>query len=85
MEGIVNIVGVLTALACSILLYRGYLRTSAGLLKWGAFCFLALSIESIIIFFDRFVIIDTELFLIRYSIAIIGLFALIGALIWETD
>ena len=83
MEGAVNVVGVITALACSILLYRGYRRTGARLLLCGAICFFALSIESGVIFADRILFTHVSLILIRQMIAIVGIGFLIFGLIWE--
>jgi hypothetical protein len=83
-ERLINIVGLLTALTCSILLYRGYRRTKASLLGWGAICFLALSIESMILFVDRFVILDVELIAFRHATAIFGVACLAFGLIWDS-
>jgi hypothetical protein len=87
-EGLVNLLGALTALACTVLLYRGYWRTGVRLLAWSGLCFLALALENAILFFDRFVIPDVTLaylVLIRQSIAAIGIACLIFSLTWETD
>jgi hypothetical protein len=85
MEGVVNIVGVITALTCSILLYRGYRRSGARLLCWGAACFLGLAFESAAIFVDRIVLPEISLIVYRQVIAIVGIGLLIFGLIWETQ
>lgn len=83
MEGVVNILGVLTALTCSVLLYGSFRRTRARLLWWGSVCFLALSLENAILFVDLFIFPDIELYVIRYCVAAIGIGSLIFGLIWE--
>jgi hypothetical protein len=86
--GLVNLLGALTALACAVLLYRGYWRSGVRLLAWSALCFLALALENSILFFDRFVIPEVTLaylVLIRQSVATLGIACLIFSLVWEAE
>ena len=88
MVGLINILGALTALACAAMLYRGYWRTGVRLLAWSALCFLALAVENAVLYFDRSVIPDVQLFylvLIRQSIAAVGIACLTFSLVWETE
>ncbi len=83
MEGLVNLLGAVTALVCAALLYRGYRHTGVRLLLWSAVCFLALSLESNIVFIDRFIYPEISLVLVRQSIAALGIACLIFSLVWE--
>lgn len=83
MEGLVNLLGAVTALVCAALLYRGYRHTGVRLLLWSAVCFLALSLENNIVFIDRFIYPEISLVLVRQSIAALGIACLIFSLVWE--
>lgn len=77
---------VLTCLACTVLLYRGYLRTGARLLFWSALCFIGLSMSNVMLFFDL-VLFPTEIDLRFYRLgtALIGLSFLIYGFISESE
>lgn len=85
MEGLVNILGAATALVCAALLYRGYRGSRARLLLWSVLCFLALSLESALVFIDRFIVPEVSLSLARQLIAIFGIACLIYGLVWDSD
>ena len=42
----------LTSLTCAILLTRGYLRSKARILLWSAICFVFLTLNNSLLFFD---------------------------------
>lgn len=77
---------VLTCLACTVLLYRGYLRTGARLLFWSALCFIGLSVSNVMLFFDL-VLFPTEIDLRIYRLAsaLIGLSFLVYGFISESE
>ena len=84
MEAVVYVLCTATALACAVLLLRGYRRSGVRLLFWSGVCFLGLSLENAILFVDRVVVgPETDLSLIRLSAALVGVAALIHGLIWE--
>jgi hypothetical protein len=83
-EALVNILGVITASACAVLLYRGYRRTGARLLWWSAICFLGLSLENAVLFIDINIVPDVDLALIRLSISAAGTACLVYGLVWES-
>lgn len=78
---------VLTSLACTVLLFRGYLRRRIRLLMWSAVCFAALSASNILLFVDLVIfpgpLIDLRIF--RLLAALIGLLFLLYAFIWEAE
>lgn len=77
---------VLTCLACTALLYRGYRRTSARLLFWSSLCFIALSVNNVVLFFDL-VLFPTEVDLRPYRLlaALAGLAFLLYGFIFESE
>lgn len=84
MEGVVYALCGLTALACGVLLFRGYRRSKIRLLLWSALFFLTLAAENGILFIDLRVMPLVDLSLIRNSIALTGTCVLIYGLIWDS-
>lgn len=83
MGGVVYLLCAATALACGILLARGYLRGRTRLLLWCSIFFLTLALENVILFIDREVVLSMELLIWRRSIALIGSMILVYGLVWE--
>ena len=77
---------VLTCIACTVLLYRGYLRTGARLLFWSALCFIGLSLSNVLLFFDL-VLFPTEVDLRLYRLitALAGIAFLLYGFISESE
>jgi hypothetical protein len=73
-----------TSAVCATLLVRSYRHTRIRLLFWSAFCFVALAINSVIVFIDLVVVPQTDLALLRSLTAVVGLGGLLFALIWDT-
>jgi hypothetical protein len=77
---------VLTCLACTVLLYRGYLRTGARLLFWSALCFVGLSLSNVLLFFDLVLFpTQVDLRLYRLLTALAGLLFLLYGFIFESE
>ena len=76
---------VLTCLACTVLLFRGYARSGMRLLLWSALCFVFLSVNNLLLFFDLIVFADLDLRPFRLSAALIGLLFLLYGFIFESD
>lgn len=84
---VANVVYVLCALtsgACAVLLYRGYRQSQARLLFWSAVCFLGLGANNVLLIVDVRVVPTIDLSAWRLVPALIGVGALIYALVWET-
>lgn len=77
---------VLTCLACTVLLYRGYARSGARLLFWSALCFVGLSLSNLLLFFDL-ILFPTEVDLRPYRLltALAGLLFLLYGFIFESE
>ena len=83
---VLTALAVLTCLACTVLLFRGYARSGLRLLLWSALCFVFLSLNNLLLFFDL-VIFPTELDLRPYRLvaALVGLLFLLYGFIFESD
>lgn len=73
----------LTAILCSFLLVRGYLRNGVRLLFWAGICFAALAIEGVVLIVNEMVAAD--LTVVRLLVPLVGLVALLYGLLWESD
>ena len=74
----------LTSVACAVLLVRAYARDRIRLLFWSAFCFVALAVNSGLVFVDLIIVPQTDLLSLRSIVALVGLGGILFALIWET-
>ena len=83
---VLTALAVLTCLACTVLLFRGYARSGLRLLLWSALCFVFLSLNNLLLFFDL-VIWPTEVDLRPYRLlaALVGLLFLLYGFIFESD
>jgi drug/metabolite transporter (DMT)-like permease len=76
----------LTCLACTVLLFRGYARSGMGLLLWSALCFVFLTLNNLLLFFDLAVFADSiDLRPWRLAAALLGLVFLLYGFIFESD
>jgi hypothetical protein len=78
-------VAALTSLACTVFLVRGYLRDHARLLLWSALCFVGLSVNNVLLFFDLIVFPELDLRPWRLAAALIGVLFLLYGFIWEAE
>jgi Family of unknown function (DUF5985) len=77
---------VLTCLACTVLLFRGYARSGMRLLLWSALCFVFLTLNNLLLFFDLAVFADSiDLRPWRLAAAFLGLVFLLYGFIFESD
>ena len=83
---VLYLLAALTSISCMVLLFRGYARTGARLLFWSALCFVGLSINNVLLFFD-FVIFPTQVDLRPWRLfaALAGVLFLLYAFIWEVE
>ena len=82
---ILYLLAVLTCLACTVLLFRGYARSGLRLLLWSALCFVLLTVSNLLLFFDLIVLPDLDLRLWRLAAALAGLGFLLYGFIFETE
>jgi len=84
---VLYLMAVLTCLACTVLLARSYAHTGVRLLLWSTLCFVCLSINNILLFFDLVVFAAPEIDLRpwRLAAALAGLMFLLYGFIWEAE
>jgi hypothetical protein len=83
---VLYVLAVLACLACTVLLFRGYARSGLRLLLWSALCFVFLSANNLLLFFDL-VLFPSELDLRLYRLlsALTGLAFLLYGFIFESE
>lgn len=82
----VYILCALTSAACAVLLLRGYSRSGMRLLLWSGLCFVGLSLSNVLLFVDLVLIgPETDLSLLRISLALLGVATLLYGLIWDSQ
>jgi hypothetical protein len=74
----------LTSIFCAVLLWRSYCRTHTNLLLYSCLCFTGLAVNNILLFVDLAMVPAVDLSLIRGTVALVGMMALIFGLIWES-
>lgn len=76
----------LTSFACMALLFRGYARTGVRLLLWSALCFIFLTTNNVLLFFDT-IVFPTQVDLRPYRLgaALVGIACLLYAFLWEAE
>lgn len=83
MEGAIYLLCAATALACCVLLLRGYRRSRVRLLLWCGLFFLAMTVENAMLFVDRMVFPNIDLSATHISAAVIGVLLILYGLICE--
>jgi len=84
--GAVYILGTLVALACAMLLLRGYLRGRQKLLLWSSLCFFGLAISNFLVFIDLILLpAQIDLYPLRLATAAAAMLLLLYGLIWEGE
>jgi hypothetical protein len=83
---ILYLLAVLTCLACTVLLFRGYAASGLRLLLWSALCFVFFTLNNLLLFFDL-VVFPTEVDLRPYRLAaaLVGLAFLLYGFIFESE
>lgn len=84
MAAFVYVIGMLTSLACALLLLRGYTRSTKKLLLWSGLCFLGFAISNLLIFVDLVLVPEIDLYRYRLAAALIAMCLLLYGLIWES-
>jgi hypothetical protein len=80
------ILAALTSFGCMALLFRGYARTGVRLLLFSGLCFIFLTANNVLLFFDTIVFpTQVDLRLYRLGAALIGVACLLYAFIWEAE
>jgi len=82
---ILSSLAVLTSLACTVLLLRGYAASGTRLLLWSGWCFVFLTLNNVFLFADLVMFPDADLRLYRLLAALAGIVFLLYSFIWEAE
>lgn len=74
----------LTSIVCAVLLFRGYRASRSSMLFWSALCFAGLAVNNALLLVDLYVVPNTDLFVLRTGIALLGMGVLLYGLIWDS-
>lgn len=85
MAAVVYLLCGLTSIICVVLLVRAYLRTRLRLLFWSSLCFGGFALNNATLFYDKVVVPDTDLTVLRSVPALLGVICMIYGMIWESD
>jgi hypothetical protein len=75
----------LTALTCAFLLLDAYRRGGYRLLLWSGLCFAGLTINNLLVVFDKLVFTLVDLSIWRTLVALLAMTVLLYGLIWDTE
>jgi hypothetical protein len=81
----VYVLGIIVALACGLLLLRGYFRGRQRLLLWSSICFLGLAISNFFVFADLVLFPNINFYPWRLGTAAVAMLCLLFGLIWEGE
>jgi hypothetical protein len=82
---VLTLLAALTSLACMALLFRAYAANGVRLLLWSALCFVCLTANNVLLFFDLVVYPDIDLRIYRLAAAFAGVLCLLYGFIWEAE
>jgi hypothetical protein len=85
MASIVYVLCAMASFACAVLLYRAWSASRAPLLFWSTVCFAGLALNNLLLVVDFVVVPDRDLSILRSSIALASLSALIFGLVWDVE
>lgn len=73
----------LTALTCTLLLLRSYVRTKFRLLLWSGLCFAGLTLNNVLLLLDKTVLAHLDLSTWRLFAALMAMLLLVVGLVME--
>jgi hypothetical protein len=79
------VLAVLSSSACTVLLFRGYVRRRVRLLMWSGICFAGLTINNVVLFLDLVVFPELDLRVARLVPALVGMMFLLYGFIWDAE
>jgi hypothetical protein len=75
----------LTATGCAVLLLQSYARNRYRLLLWSGLCFAGLTLNNLLLVFDKLVFPSVDLSLWRSSVALLAMTVLLYGLIFDVE
>jgi hypothetical protein len=75
----------MTAAVCAILLLQSYVRSRYRLLLWSGLCFTGLTLNNLLLVFDKLVFPNVDLSIWRSSVALLAMTVLLYGLIFDVE
>ena len=75
----------LTAALCGVLLLQSYGQSKYRLLLWSGVCFLGLTLNNLLLVFDKLVFLEVDLSVWRSAVALAAMCILLYGLVWEGE
>ena len=85
MAKLVYLLCAVTATACTWLMLRAYLTTRTKLLLWSGLCFGGMTLNNVLLVFDRLVFVTHDLSAWRLGAALVAVLLLVTGLVMEAD
>jgi hypothetical protein len=85
MAGVIYGLCALAALLCAVLLLQAYRRSRYRLLLWSGLCFLGLTLNNLVLVFDKLVFVEIDLFTWRLVTALVAMAVLLYGIIWDAE
>ena len=85
MAKLVYLLCAVTAAACTWLMLRAYLTTRTKLLLWSGLCFGGMTLNNVLLVFDRLVLVTHDLSAWRLGAALVAVLLLVTGLVMEAD
>ena len=85
MAALIYLLCAATALICTCLLIRAYLRSHYRLLLWSGLCFAGLTLNNLLLVLDKVVLVDMDLSIWRISVALVAMSVLLYGLVWDAE
>ena len=85
MAGLIYTLCALMAFLCAWLLLQAYCRSRYKLLLYGGLCFVGLTLNNIMVIFDKLIFTEADLSLWRLTVALLAMFILLYGLIWNHE
>lgn len=80
------LLAIATSLACTVLLFRAYLRSRLRILMWSALCFVCLTVNNVLLYVDLVLLpADIDLRVFRHGAALVGMLFLLYGFIRESE
>ena len=84
MAEVVYLLCAITSVVCAGMLFNGYRENRTRLLFWSSLCFAGLAVNNVLLFVDRILVPEIDLSILRSSIALASMMALLYGIIWES-
>jgi hypothetical protein len=85
MVGLIYLLCALTALLCSLLLFKAYRSSGYKLLLWGGLCFAGFTLNNTLLIVDKFLVLYIDLSTWRLLLALVSVMVFLYGLIWDSE